>query len=33
MPKKTLLSNFNAVESKNALTVDKKTIAKTSSQI
>ena len=28
MPKKTLISNFNAVESNNALTFDKKTIAK-----
>ena len=29
MPQKTLISNFNAVESNNALTFDKKTIAKT----
>ena len=28
MPQKTLISNFNAVESNNALTFDKKTIAK-----
>ena len=28
MLKKTLISNFNAVESKNALTFNKKTIAK-----
>ena len=28
MPKKTLISNFNAVESINALTVDKKIIPK-----
>ena len=28
MPKKTLISNFNAIESNNALTFDKKTIAK-----
>ena len=28
MPKKTLVSNFNAVEGKHALTFDKKTIAK-----
>ena len=33
MPKKTLISNFSAVESNNVLTVDKKNIAKTSSQI
>ena len=28
MPKKILISNFNAVESNNALTFEKKTIAK-----
>ena len=28
MPKKTLIPNFNGVESKSALTFDKKTIAK-----
>ena len=28
MPRKTLISNFNADESNNALTFDKKTIAK-----
>ena len=28
MPQKTLISNFNAVESNNALTFDKKAIAK-----
>ena len=28
MPQKTLISNFNAIESNNALTFDKKTIAK-----
>ena len=28
MTKKTLISNFNGVESKSALTFDKKTIAK-----
>ena len=28
MPKKTIISNFNAVEINNALSFDKKTIAK-----
>ena len=28
MPKKTLISNFNAVESNNALTVEKKNYSK-----
>ena len=28
MPKKTLISNFNAVESNNSLTFDKKTMTK-----
>ena len=28
MPEKTLISNFNAVESNNALTSDKKILAK-----
>ena len=32
MPKKTLISNFNAVKSNNALTVDKKTIEKPSKE-
>ena len=33
MPQKTLISNFNAVENNNALTFDKKTVAKAFSKI